>query len=72
MDYNSQNNWVPISSTDKVFDDWIRDLGFNFSAYIKNQSVSWSDDKEQKSQKHVIGWNSMFSKFLKQVSLGLQ
>ena len=53
-------------------DGWIRDLGFNISAYTKNRLVSSSDDKEQKLQKYAISWNSMFSKFLKQASLGLQ
>ena len=37
-------NWVPVSSTGKVFVSCIRDLGL-ISTYTKNWLVSWSDDK---------------------------
>ena len=48
--------WVPISSTGKVSNGWIRDLGFK-PAYTKNQLVSLSDDKELLSRVDAIDWN---------------
>ena len=42
---NHQIKWVSVSSTGKVSDSCIKDMGFN-PAYTKNWLVSWSDDKE--------------------------
>ena len=53
-----EKTWIPIISTDKVSDDWIRDLS-SIIAYTKNWLVSWSDDKELSSGANAIGWNSL-------------
>jgi hypothetical protein len=50
--------WVPISSTGKVFCRRARDLGSN-PAYTKNQLVSWSDDKSNYHEADAIGSNTI-------------
>ena len=39
--------WVPVSKTDKVSCQQIRNLRFKSPTYTKNQLVSWPDDKEK-------------------------
>ena len=48
-------------STDKIFDSWIRDLGFN-PAYIKNWLASWSNNKKLSSKADAISWYSLQKK----------
>ena len=33
------SEWVPVNSTDRVFDSWIRDLGFKPRLYQKSTGV---------------------------------
>ena len=54
--------WIPVSSTSKISNGWIRDLGFNPSAYSKNWLVFWSYDKELSLEANAIDWNSLLKK----------
>ena len=45
--------WVSVSSTGKVSDGWIKDLGFDPPTYTKNQLMFWSDDKKLLSETDV-------------------
>ena len=54
--------WILASSTGKVSNGWIRDLGFNYPTYTKNWFVSWSDDIELSLGAEVIGWSSLSKK----------
>ena len=49
-------------STGKVFNSWIRNLGFNPCLHKKTDLVSWSDDKKLLSKVDAIGWNSLKKK----------
>ena len=48
-------SWVPINSTGKVCNGWIRNLG-SIPAYTKNRLMSWSDDKELFLGADAISW----------------
>ena len=48
--------WLLASSTGKIFDGWIRDLG-SIPAYTKNWLVSWSDNKKLPLGADTIWWN---------------
>ena len=50
--------WVPVNSTGKISNGWIRYLG-SISAYTKNWLVFWFNDKELSSRANIIGWNSL-------------
>ena len=54
-------DFINFSSTGKVSDGCIRDLGFNL-CLLQNWLVSWSDNKELLSGADAIGWNSLFQK----------
>ena len=54
-------SWVPINSTGKVCNGWIRNLG-SIPAYTKNRLMSWSDDKELSSGADAIRWNFLKKK----------
>ena len=48
--------WVLASTTGKVSNCWIKDLG-SIPGYTKNWLVSWFDEKELSSRANAIGWN---------------
>lgn len=53
--------WVSVNSTEKVFDGWIRNLGFN-PAYTKTRLVFWFNDNELSLGEDIIGKNSFLKK----------
>ena len=55
---NYRKLWIPVSSTDKVSDSCIRDLGFNPCLHQKLIGFFISDNKELLSEADVIGRNS--------------
>ena len=52
--------WVPVSSTGKIFCRWARDLSLN-PEYTKNQLVSWPDSKNYHAA-DTIGSNAIIIK----------
>ncbi len=52
--------WVRVSLTGKISCCWVRDLGSN-SAYAKNQSVSWHDNKNNHHGTDAIDSNAIIT-----------
>ena len=51
--------WVPISSTGKFSDGWIRDLGFN--PYQQADAIEWNYLKKKKKKKVVLIFEKLHS-----------